>query len=74
MRYPCCLSISPYQLLNVSTSLHETWYVYHGTWVHLNGVVHTSSLQSMCLYLYPLIVATQRPDKNVTSATKRREK
>jgi hypothetical protein len=30
--------------LNVWTNLYETWYVlvYHGIWVHLNGVLHKS--------------------------------
>jgi hypothetical protein len=40
--------------LNSWTSLNETWYVYHGTWSHLNGVLH-KSLPSVCLYVYPLI-------------------
>jgi hypothetical protein len=34
--------LSPYQLLNAWTSLYETWYVYRGTWAHLNGVLYKS--------------------------------
>jgi hypothetical protein len=30
------------------TSLYETWYVHHGTWAHLNGVLH-KSLSSVCV-------------------------
>jgi hypothetical protein len=28
-----------YQLLNAWTNLYETWYVYHGTWANLNGII-----------------------------------
>jgi hypothetical protein len=49
MRSPCWVSVYPsYQLLNGWTNLYETWYVYHGTWVHLNGVLH-KSLPSVCV-------------------------
>jgi hypothetical protein len=34
--------------LNAWTNLYETWYVYHGTWAHLNGVFH-KSLPSVCV-------------------------
>jgi hypothetical protein len=34
--------------LNVWTNLFKTWYVYHGTWTHLNGVLH-KSLPSVCM-------------------------
>ena len=48
MRSPCCLyvCVSPHhqQLLNARTSLYETWYLYHGTWAHLNGILHKSLL------------------------------
>jgi hypothetical protein len=50
MRSPCCLSvwISPDQLLNAWTKLYETRYVYHGTWAHINGVLH-KCLLSVCV-------------------------
>jgi hypothetical protein len=50
-------------------NIYETWYVYHGTWVHLNGVIH-KSLPSVRVSAYvSLIVARQRLSKNVTAAT-----
>jgi hypothetical protein len=61
-----CLCIS-YILLNVWTNLYETWYVYHGTWAHLNGVFH-KFLPSVCQYVYPFIVARQWAGKNVAAA------
>jgi hypothetical protein len=53
MRSPSSLRVcvSPISILNAWTRLHETWYVYHDTWVHLNGVLH-KSLTSVCLYAY----------------------
>jgi hypothetical protein len=36
--------------LNAWTNLYETWYVCHGTWAHLNGVLH-KSLPSVCMSL-----------------------
>jgi hypothetical protein len=39
---------SPIQLLNAWTNRYETLYVYHGTWAHLNSVVH-KSLPSVCV-------------------------
>jgi hypothetical protein len=59
---------APYQRLNGWTSLYETRYVYHGTWAHLNGVLH-KSLISVCLSVYPTIIARQWLGKNVTAAT-----
>jgi hypothetical protein len=41
-----CLYI-PHQLLNGWTILYEAWHVYHGTWAHLNCVLH-KSLPSVC--------------------------
>jgi hypothetical protein len=38
--------VSPHKLLNGGTNLYETWYLCHGTWVHLNGV---------CLKSIPLV-------------------
>jgi hypothetical protein len=34
--------------LNAWTSLYVTWYVFHGTWAHLNGALHKSP-PSICL-------------------------
>jgi hypothetical protein len=53
VRSPSCLCVClslypPYQILNAWTNLYETWYVYHGTWAHFNGVLH-KSLQSVCV-------------------------
>jgi hypothetical protein len=64
----CVPVYPPYKLLNAWTNLYETWYVYHSTWVHLNGILH-KSLPRLCLYVYPPIVARQRLGKNVTAAT-----
>jgi hypothetical protein len=65
----CVCVYPPYKLLNGWTTLYETWYVYHGTWAHINGVVH-KSLPSVCVPIgYPPPVARQRLGKNVTSAT-----
>jgi hypothetical protein len=47
MRSACCLCTLPYQRLNGLINLYETVYVYHGTWAHLNGVLH-KSLPSVC--------------------------
>jgi hypothetical protein len=52
--------------LNAWTNLYELRYVYHGTWAHLNGVLH-KYLPSVCvLYVY---VARQRLGKKVIAAT-----
>jgi hypothetical protein len=37
------------------------------TSTHLNGVLHRSHL-SVCLYMYPFIIARQRIDKNFNRA------
>jgi hypothetical protein len=37
-----CLSLPPKQFLNACPNLHETWYVCHATWAHLNGALHKS--------------------------------
>jgi hypothetical protein len=58
-----CLCVPHYQLLNAWTNLYETWYLYHGTWAYLNGVLH-KSLPSVCMYIwYPTTVAGQRLGK-----------
>jgi hypothetical protein len=83
MRSPCCLCIPPYQLLNASTNLYETWYAYHGTWAHFNGVLRKSLPSvcvSVCVSLIPLsdkgsvkyilpFFARQRLSKHVPAAT-----
>jgi hypothetical protein len=51
MRSPCRLFVCPpYKRLNGWTNLYETWYVYHGTWAHLNGILH-KSIPSVCVSL-----------------------
>jgi hypothetical protein len=59
--------------LNAWTNLYETWYAYHGTWAHLNGVLH-KSLPSVCVSVcvFPLIVARQRLCKHVPATTNTR--
>jgi hypothetical protein len=56
--HPVCLSvIPPHQILNGLTDLYETWYVYHGNWANLNGVLHkclTSVCMSVCVSLLSL--------------------
>jgi hypothetical protein len=56
--------ISPYQLLNAWINLYKTWYVYHGTWAYLNGLIK-KSLRTVCV---SPIVARQRLGRNVTAA------
>jgi hypothetical protein len=35
-----CVSVNPaFEFLNGRTKFYETWYVYHGTWVHLYDVL-----------------------------------
>jgi hypothetical protein len=46
-----CVCVSPYQLLNVSTNIYETWCVYHGTWAHFNGVLLKSLCVPVCVSL-----------------------
>jgi hypothetical protein len=41
--------------LNAWTNLYETWYVYYGTWAHLNGILHKSlSSVSVSVCVSPL--------------------
>jgi hypothetical protein len=64
-----CLHIAPINLLNNSTTLYETWYVYHGTRAHLDGVLH-KFFPSFCVSVYESpIVARQRLGKNIATAT-----
>jgi hypothetical protein len=41
-------------------NLYKVWYVYHDTWTHLNSYFINPSHQSVCVYVYPPIVARQR--------------
>jgi hypothetical protein len=67
MRPPYCLC-TPYQLPNAWTNIYRSWYAYHDTWAHLNGVIH-KSLSLVCVFVFVSpIVARQRLGKNVTAA------
>jgi hypothetical protein len=44
----------PLLISNAWTNLHESWYVYHATWSHLNGIHHTS---------LPSVIPTLQPVK-----------
>jgi hypothetical protein len=54
MRSLCC-----HQFLNAWANLYEIWYVYHGTWAHLNCILH-KSLTSVCtsVCVYPIVEKT----------------
>jgi hypothetical protein len=53
MRSSCCacLCVSLLSNLNAWTNLYETWYAYHGTWAHLNGILHKSPFVCMFILL-----------------------
>jgi hypothetical protein len=68
-----CLWIPPLTF-NAWNNLYDNWHVYHGTWAHLNGIFHKPSHQSICLYVYHLIVARQRFYIHVPKATNTRNK
>jgi hypothetical protein len=75
MRAPCrlcsCMSVylSRHQLLNDWANPYEISYVYHDTWVHLNGIFH-KSLPSVYVFVYAFpYAARQWLVKNVTEAT-----
>jgi hypothetical protein len=63
-----CLSLvpSPLSNLNAWINLHEIWYVYSGTWAHINRVLH-KSFPSVCVSVCesPHIVTRQRLGKCV---------
>jgi hypothetical protein len=73
MRSPCCLCNCV--CLCTCTPSHQlwnswTWYVYHGTWAHLNSVLHKSLPSvSVAVCISPSIIATQRLGKHVPAAT-----
>jgi hypothetical protein len=50
--HPACVCVfvypPPHQILEGSTNRYLTWYVYHGTYAHLDGVFH-KSLPSICV-------------------------
>jgi hypothetical protein len=51
-----CESPPPYQLLNAWTNIYET-YIYHGTWDHINGVLHKSLPPVwVCMWIFLLLV------------------
>jgi hypothetical protein len=65
-----CVPVYPsYQLLKASTNLYETWNIYNGNWANLSDDFINPSDQSVCLYVYPPIVARQRLGKNFTATT-----
>jgi hypothetical protein len=45
------ICISPYQLLKVWANFYVPWYVYHGTWTHLKGVLN-NFLPTVCVSIY----------------------
>jgi hypothetical protein len=80
-RIAVCLWIPTLLIFNGWISLYETWYVHHGTRVHLNGLIK-KSLPSVCVSVCvssyrciatarfsknPPIVARQRLGRNVTA-------
>jgi hypothetical protein len=46
-----CLRIPLHYLLHPRTNLYEAWYMYHGTRVHLNVVLH-KSFPSVCVSVW----------------------
>jgi hypothetical protein len=68
MRSPWCLCVSPYEAVNTWINIYEIWYVYHGTWAHLTGVLQ-KALPSVWVYVTPPVVARQWLGKNVTAST-----
>jgi hypothetical protein len=54
--------------LSTSESLNQClwkWYVYHGIWAHLSGILYNLSYRAVCLY----VCAKQRLGESVTPAT-----
>jgi hypothetical protein len=59
--HPVCVPVyppPPNQLLNAWTNLYETFYVYHGNLVHLDGVLH-KSLPSVCVSVCATLLSLQ---------------
>jgi hypothetical protein len=66
-----CVCVSPFSTSKcLNQSLWKFFYVHHGTWAHLNGVLH-KPLPLVCasIYVYLPITAGQQLGKNVTTAT-----
>jgi hypothetical protein len=62
-RDAACVSVYTLRTLesrNQSMNLFGTWFVYNGAWVHLSSELHKPSHQSLCLYMYPSIVARRQ--------------
>jgi hypothetical protein len=55
MRSLCCLYVCD---LNDWINLYETWYIYHGTWVHLNSILH-EYLPSVCVSVCVSLLSLQ---------------
>jgi hypothetical protein len=65
-----CLWIFPCSLLDAWTGLYETWYVCHGSWAHLNCVLHRSlSSVHVSECVSQRIVARQLLGRHVPVAT-----
>jgi hypothetical protein len=67
----CVFVYSPLSTLNSWNNFHESWYVYHGTWSHLNDILH-KSLLSGCMS--SCVSPWQQLGKNVTVTTKTTQK
>jgi hypothetical protein len=68
MRTPCCLCWNPpYRHLNAWTNIHEM-YIMAPELMSTAGFINPSH-QSVCLYVYPLIVARQRLSRHVPVTT-----
>jgi hypothetical protein len=63
-----CVCVSLYQLLKASTNLYEAWYIMAPAPISTAYYINPSH-QSVCLYVYPPIVARQQLGKTVTAAT-----
>jgi hypothetical protein len=71
MRSPCCLCVCEFPAINVW--LPEAIFMKLGMYIMAPEPISMAyfinpSHQSVCLYAYPSIVATQRLDGNVTAA------
>jgi hypothetical protein len=59
-----CVCIPPppsHYLLNAWTKLYETWYVYHGNWAHVSGILH-KFLPSVFVSVYVSLLPLQGND------------
>jgi hypothetical protein len=56
--YLCLCKLSSPLAFEWLNQFYETWYVYHGTWAHLSGVLHKSLPSvcvSICIFAIPLL-------------------